>query len=501
MNRALVAGMDTNSMQQSVTVSLHMKADPFKLSEEAKAMIELWNDAKLDIRSMKMESWDRMSLQGQLTLAKGVIPFQAYMSGEERLVLKVEGLSRAIVIPLTEPDGSTTAFTALTDKLQKEYQAKGIDKSMASLIVSNLPNPKTIKVTSGSETIHNENVNVYKLETSLDGTELVPLAKTFIRNLTKDDDNFKRFIGELYDVLWPVLKPYLEKDAMPSAMLPESPLGASLGDKLGGLKESLMEAASDKELAVDIIHNTAKQILYFALIGIDSASRSEEPAIQTMLSKQTQVKARLAFDQSLNLRKSDLELTIPAPDGGKEGITAIQFNVQSETWDRNKPVKADVLDAGQTPFVMGQGRSPFELLEEVDPESLLGQLIAFEKKQNEPKVVNIPLHSLEQYAPDGAYMRDGVSYIPLDELASYLDADVVYKDDSITITGIWDTIIELASGSSEAIVDGEAYEMDGVVIKQGERYDVPLRFVAEQLYCEVFYDADQEMIELVLPED
>lgn len=499
LNRALITGMDTDSMQQSVTVSLHMKTDPAKLSEDAKEMVEMWNDAKLEIRNMKMESWDRLSLQGQLTMAKGAIPFQAFMN-TELLVLKVDGLSRAIVIPLTEPDGSTAAFAALTEKLQKEYQAKGIDKSMASLIVSNLPNPKSIKVTSGTETIRNENVSVYKLETSFDGTELVPLVKTFIRNLTKDDANFKKFIGEMYDVLWPVLKPYLEKEDESSGLLLVAPFGSPLGGRIDGLKESLMEAASDKELAVDMIHTTAKQLLYIAMIGIDSAGRSEEPEIQAMLGKQTQVKARLAFDQSLNLRKSELELAFPAPDGGKEGITALQFNIQSETWDINKQVKADVVDAGKTPFVMGTGRSPSELMEEVDPESLLGQLIALEMKPYEPETVHIPLHSSDQFAPDGAYLHDGVSYIQADLLALYLDADVSYKDDSITLTGFWDTVIELTSGSSEAVVDGESYDMDGPVIKQGELYYVPLRFVAEMFYADVFYDADEELIELVLPE-
>ncbi|MDF2660663.1 MAG: copper amine oxidase N-terminal protein [Paenibacillus sp.] len=499
LNRALITGMDTESMQQSVTVSLHMKTDPSKLSEETKAMVDLWNDAKLEIRNMKMENWDRMSLQGQLTLAKGAIPFQAFMNSEH-LVLKVDGLSKAIVIPLTEPDGSTAAFAAVTEKLQKEYQAKGIDKSMASLIVSNLPNPKSIQVTSGTEKIQNETVNVYKLETSLDGTELVPLTKTFIRNLTKDDANFKKFIGEMYDVLWPVLKPYLEKEDESSPLLPGSPFGSPFGSSMDGLKESLMEAASDKELAVDMIHTTAKQLLYIALIGIDSAGRSDEPGIQAMLSKQTQVKARLAFDQSFNLRKSELDLAFPAPDGGDQGITALQFKIQSETWDINKPVKADVLDAGKTPFVMGTSRSPAELMEEVDPESLLGELIALEMNKYEPATVYIPLQVSDEFGPYEAYLHEGISYIDLELLAAYMGADVSYEDEAITVTGMWFTTIELAADSSEAVVDDEAYEMDGPVIKQGESYYVPLRFIAEHLYGEVDYDAESGLIELVLPE-
>lgn len=501
LNRALLNGMDTQSLQQSATVSLHLELDPDKQPSEAgQAMTELLNGAKLELQSIKTENRERMSMQGQLTLAKGNIPFQLFVD-EDQMVLKADGLSRTIVVPIGENGSAAAAEDMFLDarkQLLTSYKEKGIDKSVASLIVNNLPNPKDISVISTNETIHNEQVGVYKLETNVKGSEMVPLAKTFLRNLTKDDETFKQLIGQLYDVLWPIIEPYL-KDGTLEQSLPSAVPGT--GDEIGPVIESVIDAASDKELAVDMLHTLVKQGLFIALIGVDSLQKSEEEPMLTLFGDDTNVNAKLYFDRNLNLRKSELELAVKSLPDNADGVKAVQLKMETENWDRNKPVKSDVLEPGANPYVVGEDGSAIDLFEAVDPESLLGQLLAEQGggMNSQPlQLFYIPVADRGDAEHASAYIEEGTSYAPLDLIAEKMGASVTADGGAITVTAPDGTVVNLAVDSREATVDGQTVEMDGTVRLEGGVVYVPCRFVAEQLGGYVWFSEETAEIAIVL---
>lgn len=500
LNRALLSGMDTTSLQQSASISLHLKQDPNTMPDErSKAMIELLHDASLELSQIKMESRERVSVKGQLKLSKGAIPFEMF-GGPDQIVIKVEGANKAIVLPygLNDMGGSKEAdlaFKDIRDQLLKSYKEKGIDKLISSFIVNNLPNPKTINVLSMNESIHGEQVNVYKLETTLNGTEMIPLLKTFLRNMTKDDANFKQLVGQLYDVLWPVVEKHLKNDEL----LGESPMLERIPDHTA-LLDSILDAASDRELAIDIIHTTLKELLFAGMIGIDTLNRSEDNPLKAVLNDKTYVNTKLYFDRTFNLRKSEVELSVTPQGIASAGIASVQVKMQSETWDINKPVKADVLEPGASPFLIEQGAPNEELSELIDPNSLLGQLLEAQRPSiPEPELDMFYIPVEDKNSPDltGAYIEDGIAYAPLELLAEELYADIAYDGDQVTLTDPWGSI-RFTIGSKEADVDGELLEMDGTVRLHGDVVYVPCRFVAEWLGAGVSYDEKEQAIRILL---
>lgn len=58
-----------------------------------------------------------------------------------------------------------------------------------------------------------------------------------------------------------------------------------------------------------------------------------------------------------------------------------------------------------------------------------------------------------------------------------------------------DTIIELNIGSKKAKIDNKEIELDVAPILQDNRTLVPIRFIAEALGCEVFWDNGRIIIQ------
>ncbi|MDF2718191.1 MAG: copper amine oxidase N-terminal protein, partial [Paenibacillus sp.] len=321
-----------------------------------------------------------------------------------------------------------------------------------------------------------------------------PLLKSFLRNMTKDDASFKQLIGQLYDVLWPIVKPHLQKDGLTDGVpyLPMVP-------HMDGVLESIVDAASDRELAIDMIHTTLKELLFIGMIGIDSLDKAEGNPTKVLLNDKTYVNTKLYFDRSFNLRKSDIDVSISPQGVDTGGIAAVQFKLQSENWDRNKPVAADELKPGANSYILEKGSSRYELAELVDPASLLGQLLETQLSQPvEEDVFYIPVEDKNAKDLTGAYLENGTAYAPLWLLADYLYADVQHDGDKVTVSDEWGTVIKLTVGSKEADVDGEMFEMEGTVRVHNDVVYVPCQSVAEWLGAFAWYDEEENMVGISL---
>lgn len=512
LNRALLNGIQTTSMQQSATVSLHIKPDPNNPPDEpTQAMIDLLNDAALVLEQIKLESPERLSVKGHLALSKGSIPFQLF-ADERQMIAQVDGAKQMIVFPY-DPSGQdglngseemTRAFFDMRDEWMKKSKEKGLDKAIASFIVHNLPNPKSISVVSKPETIRGEQVDVYKLETTVSGTEMIPLLKTFLRNMTKDEAAFKQLVGQLYDVVWPIVEPELKRALGQQAAdgeYSEYPLFPALPGG-NGVVASLVDAASDRELAIDMIHTTLKELMFIAMIGVDSLDRTEDSPLREVLHDNTYVNAKLSFDRSLQLRKSEVELSVSPKGADTGGIAAVQIKLQTEAWDINKPVKADVLSPGPSPFIFDASEGG-ELSELVDPSSLLGQLLETQRSLRpdpvEPmsETLQIPLQDKDSPELIGAYIENGVAYAPLWLLTDNLFADMSRDGDHITVV---DAVGEIGFtvGSNVADVDGDPIEMDGTVRVHGDVVYVPCLIVVQWLGAYAWVDEEAQAVSITL---
>jgi hypothetical protein len=514
LTKALLSGSETNSLQQSATISLHFELDPKQQPDErTQAMVGLLNDARLDLQEIKMENQETVSLKGQLALAVGAIPFHISINPDQ-MVMKVDGVNRTIVYPLSLDDlyGDDPAAKSIMDIIN-QVKEKKLDKKLESLLISNLPNLKDVNVNSVTETIHNESVGLYRVEAGLTGKDALPLVKSFIRNLTKDDKNVKQLISDLYDVLWPVVKPLIEQSGQTaelpdfSGALPDIPGASQLNDTADSLKKALINVGDDKELAVDILHTTFKELLYFGYIMAESFQNMNDPAIRSLFGDDLKVNTKLYFDRSLNLRKSDIDISIfPTGLESNDGIKGVTLKMQTESWDVNKPVKADMLEPGANPLLLNKGADPSELFKAIDPQSTVGKLMGqmsyaqgpTQTKGAEPKVQYIPIEDKAIVSSTAGYVdAAGNLFAPLPVLAMELADDVEVDGDDIYLSGAWVDVLQLTVGSDVAIVDGDEITLDGIVENINGTVYVPLE-VAEYLGGFYWFEKEKGMIGIII---
>ena len=501
LNKALLNGMNTTSLQQSTAITLEITEDPNNPPDESvKQVIALLNGLKLEIPEIKMERPERISMKGQLVLPLGNVPFHIFMTTEQ-IVFQMEGLTKTVVFPLGMPEADESdAFGQLMVKLYEEYMAKyqekGIDKTMSELIVNNLPNPKNIKVSQGSDTVRGFIVDGYKVQATISLNEALPLLKQYLRNLAADEETLKLLIGQMYDLFWPVLEPYWKDGSLKQTL----GLGSESGDIENALFDSIFESLSDRELAIDMIHTTLKELMYIGMIGIDTMDKSNDNPLKAVLNDKSYVSAKLLFDHNLKIRKADYVISVTPQFEMNQGIQNVKVTIQEEYWDHNRTFKADELKPGNDAFVLDENASPFEMMGLIDPNSVLVQFInelqsAMPAPQlpdtaDSPAEFAIPVGDKDADSPLMGYIDNGVGYAPLWLLSSQMGAYVEYDGDHVTIEDEWGTVIEVTVGSADAVIDGEPVVLDGAVHQKGEFVYVPVRAIVEALGATVTYDEE-----------
>jgi polyhydroxyalkanoate synthesis regulator phasin len=96
-----------------------------------------------------------------------------------------------------------------------------------------------------------------------------------------------------------------------------------------------------------------------------------------------------------------------------------------------------------------------------------------------------------------AYIKGGVTLVPMRAIAEQLECDVAWDGDTQTVTVTkGDTVIEITAGSTAVLVNGTPVEIDVPAgITCGRTY-LPLRFLAEALNFTVTWDGDNELIDI-----
>ncbi|MGG1514695.1 copper amine oxidase N-terminal domain-containing protein [Paenibacillus oryzisoli] len=460
------------------------------LSPEAKQAFDTLNHAKLEFRSVNVQDKQHMFVDGALTYGRGTIPFQVAMSGTN-LTLQVEGAKKPFSFDLMNSAGGAAALPAAeTTALQKELMSKMNDliPVVMKFIIANLPNPEHISVSSVTDTVNNETLSLKKAHIEIKGSELLPLVKGFLTNMVADEKGLKDLLGQLYDILMPVIK--------------ESMKAASKDSEAPSEYNDLMTAYMDnKNLAVEFLYTTLQQLVKTQLDNWDetmanSVSAVSEPQMKALLSDQTVLQADLYMDQDKQIRKIHADLSLPIVDESS-GVSAVKLAYTSEIWNINKPVKAETIDVsgGTIELKDLSGGNATGLLSSVKKDSALYKLLRNDLKVAKKDIMLILNQEGEVYYPwdsSHPFIDDsGVAMVSARYLAEQLGAEVAWDADASQIT-INDALSEkkvvLTLDASTAKVNGADVRLDSpAILKNGVTF-VPLRFIAEQLGGKVEFD-------------
>ncbi|MDF2934900.1 MAG: copper amine oxidase N-terminal protein [Paenibacillaceae bacterium] len=495
LNKALLSSFDMKTMEGKGTVEVSLDLDQAALEEAGpdSAQLAAFSQIKLNFDHIKQENTQTASVKGSLEVAKKTIPFTAYISPEALSVLP-EGATKPLTLStqnLADPTGEGL-YDGLDMAWLTDFQKKSADpnyiKPLYEYLLGKLPNPSNLKLESGNETINGQSVYLHHVRAELAGKDILPLLRTFILNLMKDDQAMKAVIAQYYDVIQGAVNSFI-------------PAGA--GDDMGELGSALAAVRSileNKEEGVEVVQTEAKQLLVILLVLLDS----EGTEAVKFLGDQSSLTADLYVDSSMKVRKSGINLLLAPSETDGSPVKSIRVKSSFENWNVNGTVKSDAIStAGALDLAKLEG--PEGLLEALKADSALYKLLKddLHVTRKTGYFYVLPKEELDEYTAGwAAYNDSGVTMVPARSLAANLDMDLAWDEASQSValtTAGGKTSIRLTAGSSKAAVNGAA-ELSlerPAVVEQGALY-VPLRSVSEALGAQIQWHADSSSILVTL---
>lgn len=490
LNKALLSSFDIQSMEGKGSIEVALDFDQAAVAEggEEAALIAAFSKIKLNLEQVKQESTQVVSVKGSLELPKGAIPFSAYISPEELTILP-EGATKPFTLPLAEMYDQMSEEAGADANLDWlfEFQDKAKDpaylKPYYSYLVGKLPNPSKLTVNSGTETINGENVFLHHVQAEVAGKDLLPLARTFILNLMKDDQALKEVIALYYDVIQGALTSFIPEDAE---------LDGEFGSILVGLRSIL----DDKEAGVEVVHTEVKQVLAILLTLLEGHGTE----LVSSLGDQSSLKVDLYVDNSMKIRKSAADFVLAPGDTEDSPLKSIRVKSSFENWNVNGAVKADTISTANALSLLDLSE-PAEVLDSLKPDSVLYKVLKDDLHiaRKTGYFYVMPKERLDEHTSGWAAFSDnGVTMAPARSLAANLDLELNWDESSQSVTlttADKKKSIKLTDGSDTAVVNGAeklALERPAAVV-QGAFY-VPLRDVAEALGAVIQWEPESSSI-------
>ncbi len=483
LNKMLVNQMISESLEGTMSLKLTLTPDESaEANPETLDMIKAINGLQIVVESYKQQDLETMSAKGKLVIHRGEIPFQLSVSQTD-MVMQIEGADVPIIIPMdsaVDPLSELSGMDGSSDLAMDSLQEKAITQSLVTLIVKHLENPKDLTVERVTESVYGESLSLFKIHSEIKGPEMLTLFKKSLRNLVMDDQGMKQFIAQLYDVMEASAS---EED--------DNLFGLGLGFGNPG--------STDRELEIEFIHTFIKQGLLTFLMMLEDESMLS--GLDPVLNDNTYFRSDLYVDSSLNVRKSDFELSITpevAQQEELEGISSVQIEGHGEFWNHNKTVIADLLtyDAEDVLHMKDTSSLDDDFISGLDRESVLYKLLKEDLHATKKTAVFYTDYDYdyESYLPyELAIIKNGVMAVPARSLADglglQLDWNGVTRE--ITLTSPYDgTTIALKVDSNEATIDGATQTMPlATFISNGQTY-VPLRFITDALGAELEWIAE-----------
>ncbi|MBP1992028.1 copper amine oxidase N-terminal domain-containing protein [Paenibacillus eucommiae] len=478
VNKALTNTVKVKSSESSTNIAIQLIPSA-SATDAQKAALELVGNMSIQL-SGKKEDEKNASYAGELKTHRGAVPFQVYIDGE-KTAIEVDGAKKPITFNLgqillksliKESGENPSIVQTLLPTISGPIMEKSSEllPLLVDYIVGNAKvNPKTLTVTAVTEKVQEESLSLNKLHTEVSGTEAAELIQKLVVSIAADEAGLQKFLGGVYDVV----APELLKDK-----------------KLNPLIKTVLE---NKETAVKFLSGTVKGLINGAVVQLNNSLKESK-----MFTDQMYIKADMYLDSDLLTRKTAIEAMIPIAKGADKGLSAIKVTATSESWNLNKPVKADKLKgSGPTLEIGGNGWGKLlnasKIISNFDKKSIAYKLLR-EDLQLTKKRIQMIMDKLAGKDPGKSgkpYIKDGITLVPVRFISENLDAEVEWDGKLKQVTIIDDLSeakIVLTIGSKTALVNGKSEQLEVAAIITGESTYVPVRFIAEKLGAKVGWD-------------
>ncbi|MEW9699329.1 copper amine oxidase N-terminal domain-containing protein [Paenibacillus sp. SI8] len=506
IGQALQNSSTAKSLESRGSFELELTpGDTDQLAPEQKALLQALKNTKITINDAKMQDKRHVSVNGEFEYLKGKVPFQIVLD-DMKYTISIAGGKKPIVFDLKALAGSGAA-SPLSQEIQEKLMksSEQLQPALLKFFINNAPNPNKISVSSVTEQVYNETLNLQKVHAEIDGTELTGLLKQFLTSVLADEKGLKELLSQLYDVVMPIIKEQVQ--TLQSAVGEKSPKLKSSFDP----SEMAMAYMDNKTLCVEFAYTTIqiflkKAVDQFDTVAKDTLSSSNSEQLQAVLSKKTSLVADLYIDQDKQVRKTKYQLELPISNSDS-GIAAFKLTAAFEYWNINKPVTADTIDISGGVLSVDPTFDSTTFLNNFDKNSQFYKLL-----KDDLKVTRKEIHFIVEgqddsngdgdlyadYGPPRPYINDEqVTMVSARFLSERLGAQVKWNEDLKQVTvqdASTGTTIIMTVGSKTATVGGTSVELESApVLRHGATY-VPIRFIAEKLGAKVEFDNDTQLV-------
>jgi len=481
-----VGGLDLNKMIKQtfkVTAFEGSQTIDFKLlfKEDAEAtddftkLLSLLTQYKIELNEMKMKDAEHLSFKGTLELGGGK-PIGFSVAVDEKLaVVNLDGAVAPFVFHLDEAFGLIDEEEGLSaeDRDSIVKTGKELLDIVSGFAIDNLPNPTRLKVAPVTEQVLGESLNVMHVQAELDGKEIWSWSKSYLDALIADKEGLRAMLTSVFKLTQE------QNGVLESAA--ESIFGSLPEDEDAAIRE-----ATDQ--ITGMLQDIKKEM--------DESEKNNGSDIDLFFNKQTNVKADLYVDSSLDIRKSVVEATIkPTLTDEDEDVPfeGIWFKTTSELKNVNGTVTPETPKTSAADVNIEQlfSMHGYQVLRQFDKNSAIYDLLRNKLHISKQEVMLHPEYSY----PAPIVMPSGITLVPLRNTAEQLGAtlEVSLKAKQITLvdegTG---TTIRLVNGNKQVNVNGKTIMWSfPVSVVDGITY-VPARDFVKALGGKLYWEEDPD---------
>lgn len=483
VSKAIVQLATEKSMEGNLILTVELIPDPKATqTEESRAFLDTFGKVQLAIQDMRVQDSQHVSMKGELVLPHGSVPLHISLTDQEMSIL-LQGANAPIVLQMGQQIGlDSLGPLPLTEEIQGKLMEKlpEFSEKLIPFILDKTTKPQKADVKSVTETINNELLQLDQLSIQMNGSFLQTWLQDLLRGILADEAGTRELIGHLYDIL-----------------------GPELIQKAGQGNAIISNILGNRDQAVPLFTSVVQGLITNVLVEMEEAVDAQPGMMEAL----TDVNLNFYLDSELHTRKLSASLTV-TPDASvwesdgivgspihAQGIQSIKISVESERWNINQPVKADILES-RGGFIVDETTELSELLAHFDENSYIYRLLKDELRvthQSIPMPVGEYEEASESLGQVPYIDENNRTLAPARFVSDLLGAEIQWDGDlqQVTITApAVDKTIVLTIGSNVALVNGEEVEFDtaAVIVPPGFTY-VPVRFIVETLGAEVKFNA------------
>ncbi|RJE88919.1 copper amine oxidase N-terminal domain-containing protein [Paenibacillus sp. 1011MAR3C5] len=501
LNQTLKNSLKTTSSESKSTIEFKLNLDEKAIeaaieNEEATVedaeLIRLFSNVKLELHQLQADH-TRMSVDGKLTLGEAEpvsVGFSA-KADEKTLVIELEGAKQPFMFDLTgetylEMNGIESEEAALPEGAEESLTKLGFD--MMDLIshygITNLPNPKDLKVAPVSEPINGVETGLMHVQFSLDSKGLWDWAGSYLDALIADRQGLQALVKGILE-LFESNKALLES-------MGESELFGTSALDAPTLEEQAEEAASEIEDALVSLRDEMKYM-----------ETEDKESLDALFGEALKLNVDVYVDSSLHIRKTQYDLSYTPAAAEEEEMalpfTGLSLKLSTEQWDVNGDVKPaapaateDAISLEEAEYMQG-----YDVVKLFENDSFIYDLLKNKLHITQQSYYGFP----ESFYNPPIVMPGYITMVAVRDVAEDFGAEVSYDPKTRMITVAdrgTDTKIQFQSGSDTVVVNGvkEVWPLPATVI-EGTTY-VPARKLAEVLGATIewqtFYEDEDKVL-------